>query len=110
MKKFEVIENNGGGLMLVVFDSEGKVEYLHDGYEGHCGQLTEDLENLRSEDIPIKDWDGNVDNPQEYYKDSTSLEYGWEVVADNDGIYPEKMGGAAMMEFRVGRYSDDYED
>ncbi len=33
MKKYQVIEDNGGGLTLVVFDENGYVEYLHNGYE-----------------------------------------------------------------------------
>lgn len=33
MRKYEVIEDNGGGLTLVVFNKNGKVDYLHSGYE-----------------------------------------------------------------------------
>ena len=40
MKKYEVIEDNGGGLHLVVFGVGGNVEYLHSGYEyGTSGRL-----------------------------------------------------------------------
>ena len=36
MKKFQVIEDNGGGLTLAVFNEDGNIEYLHSGYEyGH---------------------------------------------------------------------------
>ena len=28
-------------------------------------------------------------------------EYGWEIVADNDGIYPDKMGCTACLEFGI---------
>lgn len=101
MKKFQVIEDNGGGLTLVVFGDDGNVEYLHSDYEYVKGQLSEDLKALRSGDNPIKDWDGNVDNPQGMYDDYESYEYGWEIVADNDGLYTEKMGNAAMLEFGV---------
>jgi hypothetical protein len=41
----------------------------------------------------VEDWDGCFENPQWLYEYYTSAEYGWEVVADNDGIYPEKMMG-----------------
>lgn len=37
MKKFEVIEDDGGGLTLVVFSEEENVEYIHDGYEFSYG-------------------------------------------------------------------------
>lgn len=30
-----------------------------------------------------------------------SFEYGWGIVADNDGIYPDKMGCAACLEFGI---------
>lgn len=99
--RFEVIEDNGGGLTLVVFAEDGKVEYLHSGYEYVQGQLKEDLEALKNGDNTIEDWDGNAENPQATYDNITSLKYGWEVVADNDGIYPDKMGRAAQIEFQI---------
>lgn len=40
MRKYEVIEDNGGGLTLVVFNENGDVDYLHSGYEygtQYCG-------------------------------------------------------------------------
>ena len=65
MKKYQVIEDNGGGLTLVVFGNNGNVEYLHSGYEfGSRGRLLEDLENLKKRDNPIVDWEGNAENPQ----------------------------------------------
>lgn len=77
MRKYEVIEDNGGGLTLVVFNKNGKV------------------------DNPVTDWDGNEDNPQAVYDNIVSFEYGWEIVADNDGMYPDKMGCAACFEFGI---------
>lgn len=35
------------------------------------------------------------------YDDITSFEYGWEIVADNDGLYPSLMGLAAQKEFQA---------
>lgn len=102
MKKYEVIEDNGGGLTLVVFNKNGKVDYLHSGYEyGKPGRLICDLEALKNGDDPVKEWDGNEDNPQEIYDNILSFEYGWEIVADNDGIYPDRMGRAACLEFAI---------
>lgn len=99
MKKYEVIEDNGGGLTLVVFGNNGNVEYLHTGYEYNVGQLAEDLIALQNGDNPAIEWEGNEESPQEMYDNITSYEYGWEVVADNDGIYSDKMGSAATEEF-----------
>lgn len=101
MKKYEVIEDNGGGLTLVVFNENGEVEYLHTGYEYVIGKLSDDLKYLKDGDDPANDWDGNEENPQEIYDNITSFEYGWEIVADNDGIYPNKMGIAACLEFKI---------
>lgn len=101
IKRYQVIEDNGGGLTLVVFGSNNNVEYLHDGYEHNPGQLQQDLKALRDGDDPANDWEGNAEDPQAMYDNITSYEYGWEIVADNDGIYPDKMGAAARIEFNV---------
>ncbi len=112
MRKYEVIEDNGGGLHLAVYDESGEsVVYLHSGYEYITGQLTKDLVELKNGAEPEKEWDGNCggldlefgEDPQALYDNITSYEYGWEIVADNDGIYPNKMGGAACLEFGIDR-------
>lgn len=100
MKKFEVIEDNGGGLTLVIFGVSGIAEYLHTGYEYIPGQLKEDLRGLWDGDDPAS-WDGNADDPQTEYESLTAFEYGWEIIADNNGLYPLKMGRAASLEFGV---------
>lgn len=46
-------------------------------------------------------WDGNVDDPQAAYDEINSFDFGFEVVADEDGIYPNKMGVAASLEFGI---------
>ena len=102
MRKYEVIEDNGGGLTLVVFNNNGIVDYLHSGYEyGTSGRLMDDIQALKNGDNPATDWDGNEDNPQAVYDNIVSFEYGWKIVADNDGIYPDKMGCAACLEFGI---------
>lgn len=100
-RKFEVIEDNGGGLTLAVFGDNDEVIYFHSGFEYNPGTLMECLKSLKDGDDPIKHWDGNEEEPQKAYDNLTSFEYGWEIVADNDGIYPEKMGYAACKEFGV---------
>ena len=107
MKNYKVIEDNGGGLTLVVFaQDEETIEYVHTGYEYNPGQLTEDLENMKNGDDPARDWEGN-ELGSELPKDFESWfswdqkGTGWEVVADNDGIYPEDMGAAAKEEFGI---------
>ena len=117
MKEYMVIEDNGGGLTLVVFAQDGEtIEYIHSGYEyTHQGHLLEDLEALKNGDDPARNWDGNeleseaadyIDCPKELcgWFPFEQRGVGWEIVADNDGIYPSKMGAAAMEEFGI-----DYE-
>lgn len=110
MRKFEVIEDNGGGLTLAVFNTEGNVDYIHTGYEYvKKGQLVKDLEALKNGDNPAEEWDGNCggleweygNDPQAIYDNIVSFDCGWEIVADNDGIYPDKMGCVASIEFDI---------
>ena len=111
MKKYMVIENNGGGLALVVFADDGEtIEYIHTGYEYNPGQLSEDLENLKNGDDPAEDWEGNELDSTEGMENPEDLENwfpweqkgtGWEVVADNNGTYPEYMETASKIEFGI---------
>ena len=114
MKKFMVIEDNGGGLTLVVFSENGAdIEYIHGGYEYYPGLLAEDLERLKDGDNPAEDWDGNylddeemtahMENPKDLESwfpwERMSNHPGWNIVVDNDDIYPAVMGEAAQIEF-----------
>ena len=112
MKKFMVIEDNGGGLTLVVFAADGEtVEYIHGNYEYYPGLLAEDLERLKDGDNPAEDWDGNflddeemtahMENPHdcENWFPWEQRGQGWNIVVDNDDIYPAVMGEAAQIEF-----------
>lgn len=99
MHRYEVIEDNGGGLALVVFSQDNKVIYLHTGYEYNVGQLQQDLRSIQIGDNPVTDWDGNEDSPQTVYDNIISYPCGWSIIADCDGIYPEQMGSAGRLEF-----------
>lgn len=99
-RKWEVLEDNAGGLHLSVFDLEKDgVEYIHSGYETEGDQLLEDIELLKSgEADPVNDWEGNAEDPQGLYDELVnSLEA--EIVADNDGVYYSKMGNSAASIF-----------
>lgn len=101
MLKFEAIEDNAGGLYLVVFDNNGDAIYMHTEYEFNPGQLSEDIEALKRGDNPASDWDGNVESPEELYGEITSNINTYKIVCDNDGIYPNNMGAAARLEFGI---------
>ena len=105
-RKFEVWEDNGGNLYLVIFDKAENPVYVHVGYERR-GQLTEDLCALAEGSDP-DDWDGNEKSPAAVYEDLLTYEFtGTEKVVDNNDFYPEKMGLAAMSEFGLVNYWDN---
>lgn len=109
MKNYKVIEDNGGGLTLVVFAQDGEtIEYIHTGYEYNPGQLSSDIEAMKNGEDPEHEWEGNdlydiedMDDPEEFesWFPWDQKDAGWKVVADNGGIYPEDMGAAARNEF-----------
>lgn len=100
---WQVIEDNAGGLHLAVLE-DGRCIYYGHGYEHNEDGLRADLDALRRGDDPRTDgWeypDGIVD-PQAAYDDLTSHEHGWQIVADHDGIYYDRMGSAAERVFMV---------
>lgn len=99
---YHVIEDNGGGLHLAVFDKTDSVIYWHSGYECCQGQLTDDIITLKNESHLIIDaWDGNADDPQGEYDRMTQYEFGWNVVADEDGIEYDLLGAAGEAELTI---------
>lgn len=108
--KYQVIEDNGGGLHLYVF-SGSKCIWAHTGYEYSRSNLVADMDALESGDDPRRDWEGGADDPQEIYDNTTSYDYGWQVVAEGGKshrkLHKARMGRAAQIEFDV---SDDERD
>lgn len=102
--KYQVIEDNGGGLHLYVF-SGSKCVWAHTGYEYSPGNLVADLDALESGDDPRRDWEGGADDPQAIYDNITSYSHGWEIVAEGGKnirkLHKAKMGRAAQLEFGV---------
>lgn len=121
MTKYNVIEDNGGGLTLVVFSTDGEVIYMHTGYEyAEPKQLLDDIQALKDGDDPAG-WDGCAEpdeipayydddnnavmckNLDEVYDSQFAFEHyrngGWCIVADQNQLYPDKMGGSALRVF-----------
>jgi len=101
---WQVIEDNGGGLHLGVF--EGKdVIYYNTGYEHNEGGLKKDVTALENGDDPRDGWEIPTwivvegRDFQSLYDELTSHEHGWRVVADQDGVYHDRMGAAAKRVF-----------
>ena len=102
MKKYTAIEDNGGCLYLFVFDDNdgSKCVYVAHGYEYSDGidgsmNLADDIEALKVGEDPVREWDGRVDNPQELW-DQVSADPESDVIADNNGVYPARMGSNAV--------------
>ena len=103
MTTFQVLEDNGGGLHLAVFDSDDKCIWYASGYEHNSSGLREDIAALRDGAHPVDDgWESDLPEgytPQQLYDDLTSCEYGWKIIADESATYPERMGAAGRMVF-----------
>jgi len=109
MTKFEVYEDNGGGLYLFVFDDDDEIVFAHEGYEYVPGQLRMDIIALL-EGKDTDDWDGHnqdlADNYQDKFKDFDG--YGLELIATEDEVWQNDMGAAAQREFKAGTvYCDE---
>lgn len=102
-KYFAVIEDNGGGLTLVVYNEDDyNVDYVHTGYEHHLGSLVKDLQRMANGEDPVKDFDNNVENPEEIADNlADALGDGCEVIADIEGICIKAMGVAGRKEFGI---------
>ena len=99
---YQVIEDNGGGLHLAVFAGATCIWYGA-GYEHSPDGLQEDIAALRGGGHPLRDkWESSLPDgytAQQLYDELTSYEYGWEIIADDAGVYPERMGAAGRTVF-----------
>ena len=90
---YQVIEDGGGNVYLAVFKGD-KVVFFADGYEVN-DTLPGDLEVLRDKES-VCGWEVQYDNPQEAYDGLTEHEAGWTVIADEKGVYIERMGKGGL--------------
>lgn len=103
MKKFQAVEDNGSGLYLFVFDDDGNITWGHADYGYNPGELINDIQLIKDGADPENEWESNMEDPKMVYEFILSHGEAYGVVADNDGIYPEKMGAEAMYEFGIAR-------
>lgn len=102
--KYEVIEDNAGQLYLFVFQG-GKIVYAADGFEHAPGVLKESLEELNRTGT-VEDWEpGNIEEPEAVYETLQDWIHegmgGAKMIADEQGVYPDRMGCAGMLEFGI---------
>ena len=97
---YQYIEDNGGGLFLFIFDAAGAVVECCSNLE--CAPFGEGKDiDLTDPIAATEDWEGLLSNPQRVYNEITGYEFGWRIVADQDGLYPDRMGRAAEYYFGI---------
>ena len=98
---YQVIEDNAGGLHLAVFGGDECIWYASGLERLRVADLQKMLQALRDGVNPVDDgWESDLPEgytPQLLYDELTGREYGWQIIADDAGVYPERMGA-------VGRY------
>jgi len=66
MFKFEVIEDNAGGIYLFVFGSDGQVIWGDGEFQFHREELMKSIQALKAGDNP-SEWDQGASDPQDEY-------------------------------------------
>ena len=98
---YQVIEDNAGGLHLAVFGGDECIWYASGLERLRVADVQKMLQALRDGVNPVDDgWESDLPEgytPQLLYDELTGREYGWQIIADDAGVYPERMGA-------VGRY------
>lgn len=112
---FQVMEDNGGGLYLVVFNEDREIIFLSGEYEYEHTVLTNALIDISNKTIDeaksiVNSWKTNVND---FNNDRSDLDYtsmyekltqdkiGVFTIIDNQNIYPALMGNAGIIEFKI---------
>lgn len=101
---YQVLEDNGGGLHLAVFNGSECI-WFSSGYQFIPGNLLVDIKALQEGANPLQDgWETYLPEdytPQMLYDEFVAYKQGWQVIADETGIYPERMGVAGRKVFGI---------
>lgn len=104
---YEYIEDNGGGLYLFVFNRNGRVidgiQNLEYAGLGEWHNVKDALNKDAKKEISR--WDGHMEDhstdPQAFYNEIYSSDYGYTTVCKNGTPYPDAMGRAAARYFGI---------
>jgi len=100
---YQVLEDNGGGLHLAVFDDNGCIYYASGLEHLPAADVQEMIQALQDGTDPVREgWESDLPDdytPQRLYDELTSYEYGWEIIADELGTCPWRMGAAGKRTF-----------
>ena len=107
---FQVMEDNGGGLHLLIFNEDREPIYMSTNFEYNRGELTKALVEIMGETPTqiktiISHWESSYNENswdiQEEYEKLTTDKIGVFTIVDNQGIYPALMGNAGAIEFKI---------
>ena len=112
--KWEAYENNGGGLFLVILDGDKPVR-IFENWEDCPGILSDAIQQLAENPNAFEEWDGDLMERLSYspYKIDRVItinevyETLGDLIADNDGLYINRMGFNARDAFKI---PDDEEE
>jgi hypothetical protein len=104
------MEDNGGGLYLLIFNEDLEPIYMSTNFEYNRGELTKALVEIMGETPSqiktiISSWETSYDlnswDIMEEYEKLTQDKIGCFTIVDNQGIYPALMGNAGAIEFKI---------
>ena len=107
---FQVMEDNGGGFHLIVFNEDREIIYMSTNFEYNQGELTSALIEMSDKtQLEIKkiisNWETSYDENSwdimEEYEKLTQDRVGCFTIIDNQNIYPDLMGNAGCIEFKI---------
>lgn len=110
MNNYEIIEDNAGTLHMYVRNEEGSLIFASPVRPEDIQTCLADVENSKAwdEDMNLlcylmeeKELNSLEEAREAYYENLTGYEYGWSIIADNEGIYPASMGAAGMEAFNL---------
>lgn len=99
---YEIIEDNGGGLHIFVFENDHVVDGVTGLEYAGKGEFNEVKDGLADDPAKeVKGWDGHFSAAKYDYLDLTSHDGGWVVIANTDAVYPGAMGRAGQRYFGI---------
>ena len=112
--KYEIFEDNAGGLYFCVIDEDDTCVRIIENweYDSKGGNLWEAVTELMADPDIWRSWDGDItdriEQTTEYIYRELSEGEGMELIADGDtdGIvmaYPDRMGAAGLLAFGLER-------
>ena len=104
MKSYEYYEDNGGGLHLFVMEGGSLIDGITNLEYAPAGEWLNVKDDMTNDPIKaVRTWDGHMAennlDPEAFYFEIVTSEYGYRLVADSNGVYPARMGRAASRYF-----------